>query len=105
MQDRVLPGVALVCGAALLSAFGPLACGPRTIAEANTAQPPPSTAVAGGRQIRATGLIQAVHASTIQVPQIIGQNNRITLVKLIPNGTRVKKGDILAEFDRNLQLE
>ena len=62
------------------------------------------------RQIRATGTIQAVHSSGVQVPQISGLNtgpngNRLTLVKLVPNGTVVKKGDTLAEFDRNLQLD
>jgi len=42
----------------------------------------------------------------VQVPQISGLNtNRLTLVKLVPNGTRVKNGDILAEFDRNVQLD
>ncbi|HYI93350.1 MAG TPA: hypothetical protein VEX68_07385 [Bryobacteraceae bacterium] len=45
--------------------------------------------------IRATGTIQAVRAFTVQVPQIsgfVGQNNfRPTLVKLVPNGTQVKK--------------
>jgi HlyD family secretion protein len=46
-----------------------------------------------------------VRASTIQVPQITGQNGRITLVKLIPNGTRVKGGDLLAEFDRTQQVD
>src|SRR5437763_8634174 len=56
------------------------------------------------RQIRATGTIQAVRSSSVQVPQISGLNtNRLTLVKLVPNGTRVKKGDILAQFDRNVQ--
>jgi len=62
------------------------------------------------RQIRATGTIQAVRSSGVQVPQISGlinnnNNNRLTLVKLVPNGTVVKKGDTLAEFDRNLQLD
>jgi multidrug resistance efflux pump len=58
-------------------------------------------------QIRATGTIQAVNSSSVQVPQISGlmNNNRLTLVKLVPNGTVVKKGDTLAEFDRNLQLD
>jgi HlyD family secretion protein len=75
--------------------------------------PPPTAAQAirtpGKRQIRATGTIEAVRANTIQVPQIAGQiagqNTRITLVKLVPNGTRVKKGDMLAEFDRTQQLD
>ena len=59
--------------------------------------------------IRATGTIQAVRAFTVQVPQIsglVGQNNfRPTLVKLVPNGTRVKKDDLLAEFDRTAQID
>jgi multidrug resistance efflux pump len=63
------------------------------------------------REIRATGTIQAVRALTIQVPQIsgpvtVGQNNsRLTLVRLVPNGTRVQEADLLAEFDRTAQLD
>ncbi len=66
---------------------------------------------AGPRQIRATGTVQAVRASSIQVPQITGQsvpsaqNGRVTLVRLITNGTHVKKGDLLAEFDRTQQTD
>ncbi|MEO8129070.1 MAG: efflux RND transporter periplasmic adaptor subunit [Bryobacteraceae bacterium] len=71
---------------------------------AGTVAPPAKVDVL--RQIRATGTIQAVHSSSVQVPQISGlNNNRLTLVKLVPNGTVVKKGDTLAEFDRNLQLD
>jgi len=33
------------------------------------------------------------------VPQIVGQNGRLTLTRLIPNGTKVKEGDVIAEFD------
>lgn len=55
------------------------------------------------RQIRATGSIQAVRAVTVQVPQLTGQNVRITLVRLVTNGTRVKPGELLAEFDRTQQ--
>jgi multidrug resistance efflux pump len=65
------------------------------------------------REVRATGTIQAVRANTIQVPQIAGStataspggNNRLTLVKLVPNGTPVKAGDVVAEFDRTQQLD
>jgi HlyD family secretion protein len=39
------------------------------------------------------------------VPQLTGQFSRITLVKLAPNGLRVKVGDVLAEFDRTQQLD
>lgn len=44
----------------------------------------------GPRQVRATGTVQAVRKLTIQVPQITGQNGRITLVRLIPSQTYLK---------------
>ncbi len=59
--------------------------------------------------VRATGTIQAVQAYTVQVPQITGpvagQSNRLILVKLVPNGSKVQKDDVLAEFDRTSQLD
>lgn len=57
------------------------------------------------KSIRATGLVRAVKVSSIQVPQIAGQGGRMTLVRLVPNGTHVKQGDTLAEFDRTKQLD
>jgi HlyD family secretion protein len=67
-----------------------------------------STNVAGKRIIRSTGLIQAVRTSTVRVPQLAqvsGQNMRLTLTALVPNGTAVKKGDVLVEFDPTAQLD
>ena len=58
-----------------------------------------------GVEIRATGTIQAVRAFTVQVPQIIGGTGRLTLVTLVPNGSKVKQGDVLAEFDRTAQMD
>ena len=59
--------------------------------------------------MRATGTIQAVRAYTVQVPQIAGlpsgPGNRLTLVKLAPNGSKVQAGDILAEFDGTTQKD
>jgi len=57
------------------------------------------------RTIRATGTIQAQRAYNIQVPQISGQNTRISITNLVPNGTRVKEGDILVEFDRTQEID
>src|SRR4051794_16465513 len=83
-------------------------CGPIESVRADVSTP--SAAISGKREIRATGTIQAVRALTVQVPQVSGlagaQNNgRLTLVRLVPNGTRVKQGDMLAEFDRTAQLD
>jgi HlyD family secretion protein len=57
------------------------------------------------RRIRATGTIQALRVSNVQVPQLRGPGGRLTLIRLIPNGSRVKPGDVVAEFDRIQQLE
>ena len=69
------------------------------------AAPAPSTKAPTSKAIRATGLVRAVKVSSIQVPQIAGQGGRMTLVRLVPNGTHVKQGDTLAEFDRTKQLD
>lgn len=55
------------------------------------------------RYIRATGVVEAVTSFTVTVPSITGQNGRATLVRIVANGIRVRKGDPLAEFDRTQQ--
>jgi membrane fusion protein (multidrug efflux system) len=57
------------------------------------------------RVMRSNGSIQAVSALTVRVPQIEGQSGNLTLTKLIPGGSEVKTGDILAEFDRTKQVD
>jgi len=55
--------------------------------------------------IRSTGLIEALEWQSIRVPQLSGSSGRITLTRLIPNGKKVAKGDLLAEFDRTSLLD
>ena len=50
-------------------------------------------------QVRATGKVRAVRFFTVQTPQISGQGGRLTLTTLIVNGTKLKPGDLIAEFD------
>jgi HlyD family secretion protein len=57
------------------------------------------------RVMRSNGSIQAVNSLTVRVPQIEGQSGNLTLTKLIPGGSEVKTGDILAEFDRTKQVD
>ena len=60
------------------------------------------------RVMRSNGSIQAVNALTVRVPQIesqAGQGGNLTLTKLIPGGSEVRTGDILAEFDRTKQVD
>jgi multidrug resistance efflux pump len=95
---RVVP---VVFGLSLIGSYG---CR-RAVVEASMPRPAEQPARAAERQIRATGSIQAVRAVTVQVPQLTGQNIRITLVRLVTNGTRVKPGELLAEFDRTQQID
>jgi multidrug resistance efflux pump len=57
------------------------------------------------REIRITGVVQAVHATKIMVPQITGQYNQMTLTHIVPNGTRVETGDLIASFDATTQMD
>jgi multidrug resistance efflux pump len=57
------------------------------------------------RETRATGSVQAIRASNVQVPQILDRGGNLTLVKLALNGSLVNQGDTLAEFDRTAQVD
>jgi multidrug resistance efflux pump len=82
------------------------ACRRSEASPATDARPVVAVKAPLSRQIRATGTIQAVRASTIQVPHIEQQEGgRLTLLKLVPNGVQVNQGDILAEFDATKQVD
>ena len=62
-------------------------------------KPAEPAAEPGKREVRVTGTIVAVHSFKVLVPQIYGNYTSLTLTHMIPNGTRVKEGDLIAEFD------
>jgi HlyD family secretion protein len=77
-------------------------------ATASQAAPPVPLAAsnsAQGRESRLSGIVEAVHSSRIGVPQLTGQNNRMTLTRIVANGSRVGEGDIIAEFDSLEQID
>ena len=52
------------------------------------------------------GTVEAENAVAVVVPRILGQNqNALVVTRLVPNGTRVKAGDLIVEFDRQAQLD
>ncbi len=54
--------------------------------------------------LRLKGTTEAVQSRTVLAPVLEGQQvNTLTLVHLVPAGTRVKQGDPIAEFDRQAQ--
>lgn len=64
-----------------------------------------ATDTAPRRRIRATGTIQALRVHSVQAPYLAGSNVRMVLTGLIPNGARVKQGEVLAEFDITQQRD
>src|SRR6266567_4389224 len=74
--------------------------------------PPVTHAAEGGgeparlkREIRLTGIVEAVRSSKVLVPQILGPGGPMTLTKLIPNGVIVTQGDLIAVFDSTAQVD
>jgi len=54
--------------------------------------------------LRLAGTVEAVQSHPVIAPRLAGaQLGSMILTSLIPAGTRVKKGDLLAEFDRQAQ--
>jgi HlyD family secretion protein len=59
-----------------------------------------------GEILRLKGTTEAVESRGILAPLLAGQQvPTLTIVHLILGGTRVKKGDILVEFDRQAQMK
>lgn len=55
--------------------------------------------------IRVTGTTEAVGMRTIVAPMLEGQQfDTLTITKLAPSGTHVRKGDLLVDFDRQAQM-
>lgn len=60
---------------------------------------------AGDSIVRLTGKTEAVQSRAILAPVLSGQQvGTLTIVKMIPSGSRVKRGDFLVEFDRAAQI-
>jgi HlyD family secretion protein len=108
---RTLPDLRVVIA---LAAAGLSGCAPAPVESVRAAAPvveekpapvAPALPETSRVVIRATGTVQAVRSVLVQVPQITGQDGRVVLATLIPNGTDVKEGDVLAEFDRTKQMD
>jgi len=57
------------------------------------------------RAVRCTGRTVALHSFLLQVPRQFGSGGQLTLLGIVENGSRVKPGDLLAEFDATDQLK
>ena len=55
--------------------------------------------------MRLKGTTEAVHMRAIIAPLLAGEHaGTLTITTLAPSGSRVKRGDLLAEFDRQAQM-
>ncbi len=93
----VLAAVAVVLGLALLAVVR---------SRTHTTAKSQATVFSGSEQIlRLKGTTEAVQARSILAPQLAGQQlPTLTIIHLAAGGSRVKKGDLLAEFDRQAQI-
>ncbi|PYX81837.1 MAG: hypothetical protein DMG70_17600 [Acidobacteria bacterium] len=58
-----------------------------------------------GPGLRLKGITEAIQARAILAPMLSGQQVGIlTITKLLPAGARVRRGDVLVEFDRQAQI-
>ncbi len=107
MTLKHLPAVTfvLVAGAATVVLL--------TRASAETAQTgrsrEPTAAVATRdfvKSVRLSGTVEAVESTTIAGPRLSGPNsNSLVITRLVSPGTKVRPGDLLVEFDRQVQLQ
>jgi len=95
----VLAGVALVAGIFLLA-------GLRTKHRPRASNSPASTSHAdAGHFLRVNGATEAVETRAILAPLLAGQQvGTLTITRLAQSGSRVKRGDLLVEFDRQAQI-
>ncbi len=99
--------LALLMSAAV-SAVGIVSCEratPHSTAAAASVEAAAAEPAHTQREIRLTGTVEAVHTSQVIVPQTLGQGGQLTLTHLIPNGSRVQPGDLIAEFDPTQQID
>lgn len=97
-----------VVAAVLTAILAGAGCGARK-APANSAPETSQSAAAVSpalpRGVRTIGTIAAQRITLVQVPRISGQGGQMTLVKLVPNGSVVHVGDLVAEFDTTAQIK
>jgi hypothetical protein len=82
------------------------ACGHSPVREISvSADSAKAAPVEPDHHIRSTGTIQAVRFQSILALQLRGPAGQSTLVRLVPNGTLVKEGKVIAQFDSAQQMD
>ena len=96
----VIAVLAMAAAAALLAALTPTLVAERGQAPTQAATPVSATPPT----IRLSGTVEATRAGALTVPRLAGQNiNTLVITRLAPPGRRVEAGDVLVEFDPQIQ--
>ena len=102
-----LPLIGMACGVAALAAMAWSGGRAAPVAQAQSPISSSATVTRGTfvKTVRLNGLVEAVQFTAIRAPQIAGgQSGQMVITQLIPKGSRVRKGDLVIEFDRQNQL-
>lgn len=59
----------------------------------------------GAGSLRLHGLVEPVRSHPVSAPRLAGTPFQLIIVQLAKGGTRVKRGDLLVEFDRTSQIK
>jgi len=70
-----------------------------------TALPGRAQSPANRHSVRCSGRTTALHSFLLQVPRQYGTGGQLTLLQIVENGSHVKPGELLAEFDSTDQLK
>jgi multidrug efflux pump subunit AcrA (membrane-fusion protein) len=92
-----IAGSVVVLAMILLMATRHHASGPASLTTSSVHAP--------GQLLRLKGTTEAVESRAILAPLLAGQQvGTLTIIRMAPAGTKVKKGDLLVEFDRQTQI-
>ncbi len=96
---------------AAITALGFAACNRISATKASSKSSPKSVAVKRGnfsKTVRLNGVIGAVESFSVLAPRLSGQmmgSGSMVITKIARNGSSVRKGDILVEFDSQTQMK
>src|ERR1017187_212016 len=95
----VVAVIALVAGTLLLESLK------RKTGSSGSGSQSPSAPTGPSRALRLKGTTEAVQTRAILAPLLAGQQvSTLTITRLAQGGSRVKRGDLLVEFDRQVQV-
>jgi multidrug efflux pump subunit AcrA (membrane-fusion protein) len=112
MRGRLTPpGVRHTAAALCLAAIAAACLGCGAAADEPRPRPAPSevsvpaSGISQVRTVRLSGILEAVRSTRVAVPAVTGPSFQMTLTRLVPNGSVVARGDVVAEFDPLEQLD